>query len=158
MRDISSMYLYGYHNTWYDSDGNSTFYEITNANDTVQYYMGQLCSCNGGGLPCNINLPAGEYMWHVSGGNEDSTDWIAWEYCGLIGSIDESFLFTVSENGTCTPLVDQNITTMSYLATEMANTSALNSSTPVSNHHGKSSPSLISPNMRPFGKNADNIW
>jgi hypothetical protein len=72
--------------------------------------MGQLCGCNAGGSPCNINLPPGEYMWHVTGGSNETMDWIAWEYCGRTGGFNESMIFTISNDGSCIPDGNMNST------------------------------------------------
>eukprot|EP01041_Mallomonas_annulata_P006364 gene6364-12866_t len=100
--DVNDMFLYGYHNTWFYANDHSVTYEITNSDNTIQYYMGQLCSNpHLSGPQCSIFLPPGEYLWHVSGAGSTHQDSIQWEYCGSEGGADESMFFTILDSGAC---------------------------------------------------------
>ena len=94
--------LYGARNTWYYSSEQSATYEITNVNDTIQYYSGQLCPRSSGGSPCDIDLPSGKYMWTVTGGDIPQENRISWGFCGRYGKANQYMLFTINNKGDCT--------------------------------------------------------
>ena len=82
------MHLYSDSDSWYDEAGMFVTYEITDVDNTTEYYVGQLCP-GGGGPACRLRLPPGEYVWRVSGANDSDHDGgVKWTTAGsLVGPV-----------------------------------------------------------------------
>ena len=105
---LRSPSLYGYESSWYSLGGYGTFYDISSVDGQELYYSGSLCNDNStvgynDGM-CDIRLPAGTYMWRVSGALDVHKDLIAWEFCDVYGGATSELIFKIDNWGKCSPV------------------------------------------------------
>jgi len=119
---LTSFTLKGYNNKWFSSDGFGASYEILNYNSDVVYYAGTLCGndksnghisslsttlgntfpeAGGFGLPCDIRLEEGTYIWRVNGALDTYADDVYWEFCGMSGKASMEMFFVIDSQGNC---------------------------------------------------------
>ena len=94
--------LYGYQDSWYSLSGYGTFYDISSSDGQTLLYSGSLCG-DGANGKCNIVLPAGNYVWRVSGALDDHQDMVAWDFCDVYGGSTTEVTFTIDAAGSCAP-------------------------------------------------------
>eukprot|EP01041_Mallomonas_annulata_P002432 gene2432-4722_t len=152
---MKTLNLFGYHNSWFESDSHSTVYEITDIDDTIQYYVGQLCPVYTGGSDCDIELPPGQYMWHVTGVDDPHRTRVAWEFCSMYGGAEESMIFTILDNGACVPS-KHNPTREPTATVTMIPSTANQTITPEPTMEPTSTPTTIAPTVLIPRVNEDN--
>lgn len=93
--------LYGQDDTWYNEDGSGTTYEISNVEGTRILYAGQLCRGEVWGLPCDVILAPGQFVWRVYGATDPHRSKISWQFCGKMGGAASEMLFEINAYGAC---------------------------------------------------------
>jgi len=114
---IEDFSLYGFGNTWFDSHGFGTFYEITNINSTILYYSGTLCNGNGGPA-CDIDLEPGTYVWRVYGALDPHRVNVSWSFCDVHGGAMSNVEFIITQDKKC--IVDKWLQSSDELKEELA--------------------------------------
>mmetsp|Transcript_9549 Transcript_9549/g.9585 ORF Transcript_9549/g.9585 Transcript_9549/m.9585 type:complete len:703 (-) Transcript_9549:138-2246(-) len=97
--------LYGMDNTWSSWMGYGTTFDVSSLDGCTIYYQGQLCGSRTKYNACDLgDLKEGTYVWRVTGSADTAKEAIAWEFCGVHGSVQTQVVFEIDEDGYCIPL------------------------------------------------------
>eukprot|EP00607_Mallomonas_marina_P010742 CAMPEP_0182421794 /NCGR_PEP_ID=MMETSP1167-20130531/7292_1 /TAXON_ID=2988 /ORGANISM="Mallomonas Sp, Strain CCMP3275" /LENGTH=976 /DNA_ID=CAMNT_0024599279 /DNA_START=206 /DNA_END=3136 /DNA_ORIENTATION=- len=99
--------LYADDSSWFDVDGLTVMYTVSDVNGTMRFDWGTLCPggilANGGARSdenCVAQLEDGPYIMRVTGAMVPNSENIRWEFCGSSGGAMTEVLFMMT-NGVC---------------------------------------------------------
>eukprot|EP01041_Mallomonas_annulata_P006703 gene6703-13587_t len=96
--------LYGKSDSWSSLDGYGTTFDISSADGLTRFFSGSLCNGKST-MQCELKkLPAGDYVWRVSGAMDENMESVAWDFCHLHGGAMTEVTFSLDNAGQCTPM------------------------------------------------------